>query len=101
MAQREILGTLAALNGVSPSIEISGWWAVHLTGTFVAQIEVQASKDGGASWAPISGDGYGTPMLLQSNIRRWQWEPEQGLLYRLQCVAYTSGTITYALSQCP
>lgn len=101
---REIRGTLSAA-GVSPPDPghdtLAGLLALHLSGTFVATIQVEASKDNGATWAPVSLDPYGTTATFTAPIRRWFFEPEDGVRYRVNCTAYTSGTVNYWLSQSP
>jgi hypothetical protein len=68
---------------------------------YVGTIQLERSFDGGATWivANIGGSGTlaqwtaGTPVSLSFG------EPEKQTLYRLNCTAYTSGTINYRISQ--
>ncbi len=68
--------------------------------TFVATVQLERCFDGGKTWLPcnIGGSGtlasynVGTPVSLTFG------EPERGVLYRFNCLAYTSGTINYRLS---
>ena len=68
--------------------------------TFTATMQIERSFDGGSTWLPcnIGGGGSladysaGTPVSLTFG------EPERGMLYRVNCLAYTSGTINYRLS---
>lgn len=71
---------------------------VSLWGTFSGTVQLERSLDGAANWLPITAAG----------TQLYQWtapasetasEAEAGVLYRLNCTAYTSGTINYRLSQ--
>lgn len=69
--------------------------------TYSATVQLERSFDGGNTWivANIGGSGAlaqystGTPVSLTFG------EPEKNVLYRLNCIAYTSGTINYRFSQ--
>jgi hypothetical protein len=72
--------------------------------TYTGNIQVERSFDGGSTWIPcnIGGSGViasyaaGTPVSLAFG------EPEKGVGYRLNCLAYTSVTnltITYRMSE--
>lgn len=68
---------------------------------YVGTVQMERSFDGGNTWvvANIGGSGAlaqysaGTPVSLTFG------EPEKQVLYRLNCTAYTSGTINYRFSQ--
>jgi hypothetical protein len=68
--------------------------------TFSATMQIERSFDG-ATWLPcnVGGGGTlasysaGTPVSLSFG------EPEKHVLYRPNCLAYTSGTINYRVSQ--
>jgi hypothetical protein len=69
--------------------------------TYTATVQIERSFDGGNTWlvCNIGGSGTlaqystGTPVSLAFG------EPEKNVLYRLNCIAYTSGTIAYRFSQ--
>lgn len=69
--------------------------------TFVATIQIERCFDGGATWLPcnVGGNGEiavydaGTPLSLTFG------EPEKNVLYRINCIAYTSGVVNYRISQ--
>lgn len=71
--------------------------AISYTGT----INIERSFDGGATWllCNIGGAGQvaqyaaGTPVTLTFG------EPEKQVLYRLNCIAFTTGPISYRISQ--
>ena len=69
-----------------------------LWGTFVGSVQLERSFDSGTNWLPITAGG----------IQLFKWsapasETDQmdktGVLHRLNCTAYTSGTINYMLCQ--
>jgi hypothetical protein len=70
-------------------------------GSWSATVQLERSFDGGTTWAVagVGGDGtqavYSTP---NKDVSVLASEPEKGVLYRLDCTAYTSGTINYRLS---
>jgi hypothetical protein len=71
---------------------------VTLRGTFVATVRLERSFDDGVTWDPLTAAG--TPMFVFTGpASEIQEEPEEGVLYRLNCTAYTSGTVDYRLSQ--
>ena len=69
--------------------------------TFSASVQIERSFDGGATWivCNVGASGTlaqytaGTPVSLTFG------EPEKDVLYRLNCYAYTSGTINYRISE--
>lgn len=68
--------------------------------TYSGTIQIERSFNGGATWLPcnVGGSGTiasyaaGTPVSLSFG------EPERNIAYRLNCLAYTSGTINYRMS---
>lgn len=70
-------------------------------GNWNATVRLERSFDGGTTWlvAGIGGAGqqaiYNTP---NQDVSVVAFEAERGVLYRLNCTAYTSGTINYRLS---
>ena len=84
--------------GQSPSAFVWGLFNVSIWGTFVATVQVERSLDGGTTWIVVAADGIGTPAAYTSSISLTGDEIEQGTSYRLNCTAYTSGTINYRIS---
>lgn len=90
--------------GVSGEILAGGTdAAASFTGAganFVATVQLERSFDGGYTWLPcnigvgtIASFNAGTPISITFG------EPEKEILYRLNCLAYTSGTINYRISE--
>ncbi len=69
--------------------------------TYSATVQLERSFDGGATWivCNVGGSGQlaqwnaGTPVNITFG------EPEKNVLYRLNCIAYSSGVINYRISQ--
>lgn len=72
---------------------------ITLSGTFSATVQLERSFDNGSTWFSLTVDSspwavYSTPVSEQA------WVPtEAGILYRLNCTSYSSGTVTYRVSQ--
>lgn len=104
MAKENISGTFTA-TGQSSSFEPDrrtvrdNQFNVTLSGTFVGTVQIERSFDRGANWRAISRDSAGTAAAYTAPMSVVVEEPEAGVLYRLNCTAYTSGTITYRISQ--
>lgn len=89
------LGAAAITTGVDTSAIFTGAGIV-----FSGTVQLERSFDGGATWllCNVGGDGTlaqwngGTPVSVAFG------EPEKGVLYRVNCVAYTSGVINYRIS---
>ena len=77
----------------------SGAFNVALWGTFVATVQLEKSFDGGTTWLPVSRDAAGTVASWTAPANIVVTEPELDILYRLNCTAFTSGTVNYRISQ--
>ena len=75
-----------------------GQFNVSLSGTFVATVALERSFDG-TNWFTCSRDSAGTAASWTAPMSVVVEEPEAGVLYRLNCTAFTSGTVTYRMSQ--
>lgn len=70
-------------------------------GSWTATVELERSFDGGTTWFVRSSDAIGTQSVWNTpdkDVSIVVGEPEKGVLYRLNCTAYTSGTINYRFS---
>lgn len=106
MANAVVSGTFTG-TGKSASFTARGSFNVLIygssgpNGSWNGSVQVERSFDGGTTWvvAGISGAGqqaiFNTPNQDVSIVGN---EPERGVLYRLDCTSYTSGTINYRLS---
>lgn len=76
-----------------------GTFSVSASGTFVATVQLERSFDSGSNWFVCSSDAAGTVASWTAPFSVNVEEPSAGVLYRLNCTAYTSGTVTYRISQ--
>jgi len=89
-----------------PALRIMAWgeFNVFLTGTAVATVQLERSYDGGTTWCVIVVGSvqmnkwdYNSTAL--ANISEIVEEPQLGVIYRLNCTSFTSGTLAYQISQ--
>jgi hypothetical protein len=68
--------------------------------TFSATVQLERSFDGGNTWVVCNVGGSGTLAQYTAGtpVSAAFAEPELGVLYRLNCIAYTSGTINYRVT---
>lgn len=83
-------GNSSALMPKNKQGGIESFMNVSLSGTWVGTVLLERSFDGGTTWH--------TYATHTANVEDKVPESEEGVLYRLNCSAYTSGTINYRLS---
>lgn len=88
--------------GQSPSFSPTNTRAFNISiqGTFVGTVQLERFLNG--VWQPVTvaAGSTITQMAVWSAKASDQWfEPVANVLYRLNCTAYTSGTINYAVGQ--
>ncbi len=66
--------------------------------TFSATVQLERSFDGGYTWI-VCNAGAALAQWTLGPISITFGEPEKNVLYRFNCIAYTSGTINYRISQ--
>lgn len=68
--------------------------------TIGGTVQIERTFDAGATWLLCNIGGAGTPAQYANStpLSLIVGEPEQGVSYRLNCIAYTSGTINYRMS---
>ena len=71
---------------------------VEVSGTFVATVQLERLLPGETVWKPITAAG--TQLYVWTAPASEQFsESEPGTLYRVNCTAYTSGTVNVRISQ--
>jgi len=70
---------------------------ITLSGTFAATVQLERSFDG-SNWFPITANGTQLEKFTAAVSEQWS-DDEAGVQYRLNCTAYTSGTVSYRISQ--
>ena len=103
MAQRYVSGEFEATgqsgdNAAGDAPEFQGEFNLTISGTFVATVRLERSFDGGSTWHPCTRSDGGARQWT-APISIVVREPEDGVEYRLNCTAFTSGTVDYRLSQ--
>ena len=68
--------------------------------SFVGTVQLERSLDGGNTWiiANVGGTGTLAQYTAGTPVSVTFGEPEEGITYRWNCIAYTSGTINYRIS---
>ena len=98
---QEVTGTFTA-TGSSDSIEFVGELHVLISGG-AGTVVIKKSWDSGSSWYAVSknADGDDAEYTTASDVafNGMVEEHEGRVLYKLECTAFTSGTITYRMSQ--
>ena len=90
------VSTLTA-TGAGAAIGLCGDFNASVWGSFVATVQLERSFDGGTNWLPCTRAGV--PVAFSLPFTDVVSEPEAGVLYRLNCTSYTSGTAHVRLSQ--
>lgn len=86
--------------GQSGAVELHGGFNVSLWGG-IATIRPERSFDGGTTWLPLASDAEGTVTSWVTTVTGISFEGcefEAGVLYRLNCTAFTSA-VSYRISQ--
>src|SRR5262249_17311740 len=98
MASKKLTGSFAG-TGAGSSIAFRDSFNASIWGVFVGTVVIEKSYDNGSSWSAVSKDPSGAAASYTAPASVVVTEPELGILYRLNCSAYTSGTINWRLSQ--
>lgn len=91
-----VTGTFAATGQSASFAPLGRDFNVSLWGTFVGSVQLERTFDNGANWLPITADG--TQLYVwTAPASESASDPEQQPVYRLNCTAYTSGTVNYRI----
>jgi hypothetical protein len=97
-----VTGTFVATGnsaGFAPEIAVSAGssrFNVTVFGTFVGTVVIERSFDSGTTFVPVLRSGTAVSYTVPST--EVFEEPEAGVQWRVRCSAFTSGTISYRLS---
>lgn len=99
-----VTGTFTATGqseSFKPVMRTMAWaqFNISASGTFAATVKIERSFDNGTNWFVCSSDSSGTEASFTAPFSVVADEPTPGVLYRLNCTAFTSGTVTYRISQ--
>lgn len=74
-----------------------------ISGDGVGTVKIEKSYDNGSTYLDVSKDANGTVAsyvkATGDEINVVLYEPEAGVLYRTNCTAFTSGTLTTRMGQ--
>lgn len=91
MAVTSLSGTFGG-TGTSPTFgPYRGSFDVSISGGAVATVQVQRSFDDGANWVVVE------EFDASSDIERYAVSVTPDTIWRFECTAYTSGTVTYRM----
>lgn len=94
-----VSGTTITLSDAATATAASGVAVSFLDAAFSATVRLVRSFDGGATYHPVAINTNGDPAEYTANASIVVREPEQDVLYRLECYVYSSGTIGYRISK--
>jgi hypothetical protein len=86
-------------NTFTPQSNQTTWtkFNISMWGTYVATMVLERTFDGGTTWLPCTAGGV--QVNFSNPCTEVIEEPEPGILYRMRCSAFTSGTVNYRISQ--
>jgi hypothetical protein len=90
-------GQSASFTPKTDSGKVPAPFNMSLYGTFVGTVALERTFDSGSNWLPITA--LGTGISFTAPCSEVFEEGEVGVSYRLNCTSYTSGTISYRISQ--
>lgn len=94
-----VTGTLTGVANSAAFTPLNGrGFNISLWGTFAATVRLVRSFDAGATWLPLTAAGTSLMSFTAPASETWD-EPESAVQYRLECTAFTSGTVNYRISQ--
>ncbi len=96
-ATRFTSGSLSAV-GAAPGMYCHRDFNVSVSGTFVGTVVFERSFDGGTTYIPVAFSD-GTTVSFSGPMSSTWSEPESGVMYRVRFSAYTSGSVSWRLSQ--
>lgn len=76
----------------------NGCYNVTVYGTFVGTVVLERSFDAGVTYVAVLRPAGSTAVSYTAPSSEVIPEPEKTILHRLRCSAYTSGTISYRMS---
>lgn len=83
--------SVSAAGAATVPMVLTGYYNMSLEFLGAGTIALQRSFDGGSRWKTIAS--------YTGNTESVDYEPEEGVQYRLYCSAFTSGPILCRLSQ--
>lgn len=98
MSIRVAQGSFTSAGTQSAVMLFKGGFNITLSGTFVATVALERSFDLATTWNPITYID-GSPVQWTAAVSTPFEEIEDGVVYRLNCIAFVSGSVNWRLSQ--
>lgn len=93
-ASKVVTGRILATGASQPTFSFSGLWNLTLWAGPAAggTVVLERSFDGGTTWATCTQSGAPVPLVVaaSSGLTEMVREPEAGVLYRINCTAFTA-----------
>ena len=99
MAYNVSEGTMGALNAAVTFQPLPGCFNAVISGVFVGTAVLERSFDGGTTYVPATRKHDNTAISTTAPTSIVVEEPEEGVIYRWRCSAYTSGTMNARFSK--
>lgn len=94
-----VTGAFSAIGNSAAFTPIAGRsFNVTRNGSGTATVRLTRSFDSGTTWLPLTANGVAIMTFTDVFSEQWS-DDEVGVQYRLECTSYTSGTVTYRISQ--
>jgi len=84
--------------GVSAPVPMEGDFNVSLAVGFTAVVQLERQFVNDAAWFPVTYVD-GSVIQWSAPLSTVMSEPEQGVVYRLRCTSFTSGPVSFRISQ--
>lgn len=101
-ARRRVSGTISASGASADTFTMSGDWNLTMWAGAAAGgvVKLQRSFDGGSNWMDCTAGGAIVALSVpaSSSVSEVIREPEDGVLYRLNCTTFTA-TFSWRASQ--
>jgi len=93
MGRKVVTVSVTGANEFSDAIELTGYFNLSISGTWVGTVTIQRSYDSGSTWHDVD--------TWTANTEEYGLEPEKGIQYKvgIKTGAYTSGTCVLRLGQ--
>lgn len=99
--QGQAAGSSFGATGQSSSIACGGTWRLITHGTWTGKIQVEKSTDGGVTWTMLRAFSSTNDFNVNTSGTEDMSNNALPFLVRLNCTAYTSGTVNYDLTTDP
>lgn len=98
--RNNVSGTFAAIGQGAPlATDLISDINISLAGPFVGTVQIERRFAGDVNWYPIARDATGAVSSFSAPTSISLKETEGDVSYRLNCTAFSSGSIAWRISQ--